>query len=182
MRPDRAEEASPAPWRTRLRSAARPVLSFAVVVAILWGARSLVDWAEVWAAIVGMSWLEITTLLLAAAWNIATYLLVMVAAMPGLTYREAFLVGQSSTAVARNPVSRAASARLMPSSALAIASIRSAARRFDSRRACRRNVSGVRSSRIAKAAPIVLLSHSLPIAVEKHSNTSPESHFIRSAV
>ena len=47
-----------------------------------------------------MSWLEITTLVLAAAWNIATYLLVMMAAMPGLTYRQAFLVGQSSTAVA----------------------------------------------------------------------------------
>jgi hypothetical protein len=65
---------------------------------------------------------------------------------------------------------------------LAIASIRSAARQFGSRRACQRNASGVSSSRIAKAAAIVLLSHSLPIAVEKHSNTSPESHFIRSAV
>jgi uncharacterized protein (TIRG00374 family) len=100
VRPDRAEDASPVAWKARLRSVVRPAVSIGVVVAILWAARSLVDWSEVWAAIVDMSWLEITTLLLAAAWNIATYLLVMVAAMPGLSYREAFLVGQSSTAVA----------------------------------------------------------------------------------
>jgi uncharacterized membrane protein YbhN (UPF0104 family) len=75
-------------------------VSIAVVLAILWAARTLVDWSQVWAAILDMSWLEITTLVVAAGWNIATYLFVMMAAMPGLTYREAFLVGQSSTAVA----------------------------------------------------------------------------------
>ena len=49
------------------------------------------------------------------------------------------------------PASLAASARLMPSRALAIASIRSAARRFGSCRARRRSASGVRSSRIGSA-------------------------------
>ena len=82
-----------------LRKVLRPLLSLVVVGAIAWAARTLVDWSEVWAAIVDMSWLEITTLTIAAAWNIATYLFVMMAAMPGLSYREAFLVGQSSTAV-----------------------------------------------------------------------------------
>lgn len=82
-----------------VRRVLRPLLSLVVVGAIAWAARTLVDWSEVWAAIVDMSWLEIVTLVVAAAWNIATYLLVMMAAMPGLSYRDAFLVGQSSTAV-----------------------------------------------------------------------------------
>jgi uncharacterized protein (TIRG00374 family) len=69
------------------------------VVGIVWAARTLVDWSQVWAAIVDMSWLELLTLALAGAWNIATYLFVMMAAMPGLSYRDAFIVGQSSTAV-----------------------------------------------------------------------------------
>jgi hypothetical protein len=53
------------------------------------------------------------------------------------------------------PASLAASARLIPSRAWAIASIRNAARRFGSCRARRRSAAGVRSSRMAKAAPIV---------------------------
>lgn len=65
-------------------------MSIAVLLAIIWTARTLVDWPQVWAAILDMSWLEITTLVLAAAWNIATYLLVMMAAMPGLSYRQRF--------------------------------------------------------------------------------------------
>lgn len=86
----------PARGRTWLRASA----SAAVVLAILWASRTLVDWSQVWAAIVDMTWLELLTLALAATWNIATYLFVMMAAMPGLTYRDAFVVGQSSTAVA----------------------------------------------------------------------------------
>ena len=85
--------------RGRIPGWARSVVSAAVVLAILWASRTLVDWAQVWAAIVDMTWLELSTLALAAAWNIATYLFVMMAAMPGLTYRDAFIVGQSSTAV-----------------------------------------------------------------------------------
>ena len=60
--------------------------------------------------------------------------------------------------------------------------MRRAARWLGSPRACQRNASDVRSSRIAKAAPLVLLSHSLPIAVRKHRSTPLKSHFIRSAV
>lgn len=100
MRPERIEQAPPGSRTARLPAWTRPVVSVVVVGAILWAATTLVEWPEVWAAVLDMSWLEITTLIVAAAWNIATYLLVMVAAMPGLTYGEAFLVGQSSTAVA----------------------------------------------------------------------------------
>ncbi|HEX6254684.1 MAG TPA: YbhN family protein [Euzebyales bacterium] len=96
---------TPAGRRSHRRSRGLPgwlrsVASIAVIAAILWAGRSLVDWSQVWAAILDMSWLELLTLALAAGWNIATYLFVMMAAMPGLTYRDAFIVGQSSTAVA----------------------------------------------------------------------------------
>jgi hypothetical protein len=47
-------------------------------------------------------------------------------------------------------------ARLIPSRAFAIATMRNAARRFGSCRACRRSASGVSSSRIGSAAPIIL--------------------------
>lgn len=86
--------------RRRIPGWARTVASGAVVLAIVLLSRTLVDWSQVWAAILDMTWLELSTLALAAAWNIATYLFVMMAAMPGLTYRDAFIVGQSSTAVA----------------------------------------------------------------------------------
>lgn len=78
---------------------AQGLLSAAVVVAVVWYSRSMVDWGQVWVAVVDMTWLELLTLALLAAWNILTYLFVMVAAMPGLSYRDAFVVGQSSTAV-----------------------------------------------------------------------------------
>jgi uncharacterized protein (TIRG00374 family) len=86
--------------RQRARRWLRSAAAAALVVAILWASRTLVDWSQVWAAVLDMTWLELATLGLAAAWNIATYLFVMMAAMPGLTYRDAFIVGQSSTAVA----------------------------------------------------------------------------------
>jgi uncharacterized membrane protein YeaQ/YmgE (transglycosylase-associated protein family) len=72
------------------------------------------------------------------------------------------------------PASLAASTRLMPSSALAIASIRSAARRFAACRAFRRSASGVRSSRIGSAAPIAP-SRSPPFAGGSYRVTSGKS-------
>lgn len=86
--------------RSRARSVLRTAVSLAVVAAILWLARSQVDFGEVATTIGDMSWLEILTLSLAGAWNIASYLFVMMAALPGLTYRQAFIVGQASTAIA----------------------------------------------------------------------------------
>jgi hypothetical protein len=81
------------------------------------------------------------------------------------------------------PASRAASARLIPSSAFAIASVRKAARRFGSPRACRRNASGVSSSRIGSAAPIILsLVGRHSCRPEEHAAPHPESQFIQSPV
>jgi uncharacterized membrane protein YbhN (UPF0104 family) len=46
-----------------------------------------------------MTWLELATLVLAAIWNLLSYLLPQVAAMPGLSLRQAALESHASTAV-----------------------------------------------------------------------------------
>jgi uncharacterized protein (TIRG00374 family) len=71
-----------------------------VVLVFLWGLPQIADFREVWAAITDMSWPEVATLLTTAAWNIATYMFVAMAVLPGLSFAQAFVVGQSSTAVA----------------------------------------------------------------------------------
>lgn len=85
-----------APWRRVLQ----PALSVAVVAAVFfWGLPQIADFSQVWSAIVDMSWLEVATLGIASAWNIATYMFVAMAVLPGLSFLQAFVVGQSSTAV-----------------------------------------------------------------------------------
>lgn len=82
----------------------RPVLSGAVSLAIVFGIfwyfiPQFTSMSKVWSAITAMTGLEVMTLALAAAWNLATYLFVMVAATPGLKYRQAFVATETSTAV-----------------------------------------------------------------------------------
>lgn len=59
----------------------------------------LPDFSTVWAHVTAMSNVELGILAAVAAWNLVTYWLVMVAATPGLTYRQAMVASQSSTAV-----------------------------------------------------------------------------------
>jgi uncharacterized protein (TIRG00374 family) len=59
----------------------------------------VVDYGEVWAAIRAMTWLELVTLAALAAWNQATYWLVEMSARPGLNYRQAMKITQTSTAI-----------------------------------------------------------------------------------
>jgi uncharacterized membrane protein YbhN (UPF0104 family) len=59
----------------------------------------LVDVGEVWATLRAMTWLELVTLLVAALWNLVSYLLPQLAALPGLTPRQAVLESHTSTAV-----------------------------------------------------------------------------------
>jgi putative heme transporter len=78
-------------------------LAVVVVGAIFFGVLpQIADFSRVWAEISEMTWLEITTLLAFTAWNIVTYWLVMVAALPGLTYSQAMVVNQSSTAISNS--------------------------------------------------------------------------------
>jgi uncharacterized protein (TIRG00374 family) len=71
-----------------------------VVVIFVVFLPSVVDYADVWAAIRAMTWLEILTLALLSVANQATYWLVEVSARPGLGYRQAMKITQTSTAIA----------------------------------------------------------------------------------
>ena len=76
------------------------LLSLALVAGVFFGILpEIADFSKVWAAIVNMSWVEVGSLLVAGAWNIATYQFVVIAVLPGLSYWQAFVVGQSSTAI-----------------------------------------------------------------------------------
>jgi uncharacterized membrane protein YbhN (UPF0104 family) len=77
------------------------VLLAVAVVALVYlvALPQLVDVAEVWATLRAMTWLELVTLLAAALWNLVSYLLPQLAALPGLTLRQAALESHSSTAV-----------------------------------------------------------------------------------
>jgi uncharacterized protein (TIRG00374 family) len=96
------EPVPPAPQR---RITGRRLASVGVSVALM-GAifyfvvPDLPDFSTVWAHVTAMSGIELAILAVVAAWNLATYWLVMVAATPGLKYRQAMVATQSTTAVA----------------------------------------------------------------------------------
>lgn len=80
--------------------ALRGLLSLAIVVGIFVGVLPrIANYSDVWATIADMTWLELTSLLGVALWNIVTYWFVMVAALPGLSYPQAAVVNQASTAI-----------------------------------------------------------------------------------
>jgi putative heme transporter len=87
--------------RGRLRPALSALVSVAIVVAVFWKfLPQFTSISEVWSSVRAMTAVEVATLGLAAVWNLATYLFVMVSTMPGLTYPQAAVVTESSTAVA----------------------------------------------------------------------------------
>ena len=72
-------------------------LGTALLVGVL---PQFADLGEVWDTITAMSFWEVSVLLVAAAWNVVTYQFVMMAALPGLKWRHAFMAGQITTAIA----------------------------------------------------------------------------------
>jgi putative heme transporter len=76
------------------------VAGVVVVVIFVFFLPSVVNYADVWAAIQEMTWLEMVTLAALAVVNQATYWFVEVSARPGLSYRQAMKITQTSTAVA----------------------------------------------------------------------------------
>ena len=97
------ESAAPAPGRTRAQNVRRviaAVISVVVIVGIFVGVLPrIADYGEVWDTIKAMSWIEIATLLVVGMFNIITYLFVMMAVLPGLTFWQAFVVNNASTAI-----------------------------------------------------------------------------------
>ena len=76
-------------------------MSLVVVVVIFVGVLPrIADFSQVWATLVDMTWLEGLTLSLAALWNLVTYWLLVMITLPGLTFPQAAVVTQTSTAVA----------------------------------------------------------------------------------
>ena len=77
------------------------VVSLAIVVGIfVFAFPQFADYGDVWTEITAMTLIEIVTLLAVAIWNLVTYWFVLTAVMPGLTYPQAAVSNQASTAVA----------------------------------------------------------------------------------
>lgn len=89
------------PQVSRAKRIAQSVLSLTLVVAIfVFAFPQFADYGSVWDEITAMTWIEIATLLGVALWNLVTYWFVLVAVLPGLTYPQAAVSNQASTAVA----------------------------------------------------------------------------------
>jgi uncharacterized protein (TIRG00374 family) len=84
----------------RRRLVIRMVLAVVVVAAVYLGVLPrLIDVQQVGATLQAMTWLELATLGAAAVWNLVSYLLPQLAALPGLSFRQAVLESHTSTAV-----------------------------------------------------------------------------------
>jgi putative heme transporter len=91
-------------WRDpRLRKVVQVILSAALVVGIFWYVlQQFADLSEVWAAVQTLTWLEVFVLVMAAGWNLATSWVLTVIATPGLTYPQAVVLTESTTAVSNS--------------------------------------------------------------------------------
>ncbi|HEU0103129.1 MAG TPA: YbhN family protein [Mycobacteriales bacterium] len=90
-----------APGRRRPLRRLRPLVPVLLVAAVAgYLLPQFADVRQVWGAVRGMTWLEGTSLAAAAALNLASYGALMVCTMPGLTFRQAMVVTEATTAVA----------------------------------------------------------------------------------
>jgi uncharacterized membrane protein YbhN (UPF0104 family)/membrane-associated phospholipid phosphatase len=87
--------------KSRRRQILRFALSAALFAAVIWYVKSNVaDFSDVWAEIRAMTPIELGVLLVFAVWNLVTYWIVTVLATPGLTYPQALVQTETTTAVA----------------------------------------------------------------------------------
>jgi uncharacterized membrane protein YbhN (UPF0104 family) len=92
-------------WRRLLG----PLLSVALLVAVFaWFLPQFTSLSDVWTSVRSMTWAEVAVLVLAAAWNLATYQFVVVATMPGQTFRQATVATETTTAVSNTVLGGAA--------------------------------------------------------------------------
>ncbi|MCJ7724903.1 MAG: lysylphosphatidylglycerol synthase domain-containing protein, partial [Acidimicrobiia bacterium] len=88
------------PGRDRLKRLIQGLVSIAVVAGIFLGVMPrIANYGDVWETIRAMSSLEMTTLVVIGLWNLVTYWLVLTAVLPGLTYPQAAVSNQASTAI-----------------------------------------------------------------------------------
>jgi uncharacterized membrane protein YbhN (UPF0104 family) len=92
-------------WRRLLG----PALSVALLVAVFaWFLPQFTSIADVWTSVRAMTWGEVAVLLVAAVWNLATYQFLVVATMPGQTFRQATVATETTTAVSNTLLGGAA--------------------------------------------------------------------------
>lgn len=103
--PTEAGEGEPAPgphgWHDpRVRRALQAAVSILLVGGIFYFVLGqFADLSSVWRAIRSLTKVEVAVLVGLAAWNLATYWIQMVVATPGLTYPQAMVLTESTTAV-----------------------------------------------------------------------------------
>ncbi|MBW8766615.1 MAG: UPF0104 family protein [Geodermatophilales bacterium] len=82
-----------------------PAFSVALLVAVfVWFLPKFTSITDVWTSVLSMSWLQVAVLLVAAVWNLATYQFVVLSTMPGLTFPQATVSTETTTAVANTVV------------------------------------------------------------------------------
>jgi uncharacterized protein (TIRG00374 family) len=92
-------------WRRLLG----PLLSVGLLGAVFfWFLPQFTSIGDVWASVQSMTWAEVAVLLLAAVWNLATYQFVVVSTMPGMTFRQATVATETTTAVSNTVLGGAA--------------------------------------------------------------------------
>lgn len=92
------ESAARRPGRAKrvLQAAISLAIGWALLVGVL---PRLADLGEVWATVRSMTFIQTAVLIGIAVWNLFGYQLVMMAALPGLRFRHAFVTGQIAAAV-----------------------------------------------------------------------------------
>ncbi len=93
--------------RPRLTDRGKEIVQVAISVVLLvlifrYVFRQFADLSTVWDVIQTLNWREMAVLVLATAWSLFTAWIVVVLATPGLTYPQAAVMTQSTTAVANS--------------------------------------------------------------------------------
>src|SRR4051812_36280117 len=91
----------PSPKKSRKRLVLQGALSLLLVGVVYFIVLpKIADFSSVWALVRGMTGMGMGAVAVVAIWNIATYSFVWTACLPGLTYSQAAVASESSTAVA----------------------------------------------------------------------------------
>jgi uncharacterized protein (TIRG00374 family) len=97
------------PARPLWRRLLGPLLSVALLVAVfVFFLPQFTSLSDVWSSVRSMTWTQMAVLGLAAVWNLATYQFVVVSTMPGLTFPQATVSTETTTAVSNTVVGGAA--------------------------------------------------------------------------
>jgi putative heme transporter len=96
------DDGGPAPRTTsRRRQVIQAVVSGVLVIFIFgYVMPKVASFSDVWAAIKDMTPIEMVTLAVVGAWNLVTYFFVWMAVLPGLSFRQAAVSTEASTAIA----------------------------------------------------------------------------------